>query len=431
MEKRAHWQDQPWYRWYALALLTLVYICHFVDRTVVQAILEPLKHEFHLTDTQLGFYSGLAHSLTYAVAGIPMGMLVDRVHRRNLLSALVVFWSGLTAVSGMAQSYLFLVLARLGVGAAEAGGTPAAMSILSDLFPVRQRSTAMGIYLLGVPLGIVTGYLMGGYVAAHFGWRTVFFVAGVPGVILGLLMFFTIREPLREGSGAPSSKPSNGSPSLLATLRVMGRRPALLLVTAGMVSLNFASGTVLAWMAPFLMRLHGFSLAEAGLAIALGYGAAGAAGTVFGGVLADRLGARDVRWIPGLNAIMALLILASSVALLLAQENLWVLVFLAIFGITVSMAYGPGYGLFQSLVGAEMRGTATAILFILIAVISAGLGPQFTGFFSDLWSQEAGQESLRYAMLAGSTVSLLTAVLFLAAMRHVRAGIVEEPRAET
>jgi MFS family permease len=128
---------------------------------------------------------------------------------------------------------------------------------------------------------------------------------------------------------------------------------------------------------------------------------------------------------------MALLILASSVALLLAQENLWVLVFLAIFGITVSMAYGPGYGLFQSLVGAEMRGTATAILFILIAVISAGLGPQFTGFFSDLWSQEAGQESLRYAMLAGSTVSLLTAVLFLAAMRHVRAGIVEEPRAET
>ncbi|WP_169206026.1 spinster family MFS transporter [Aromatoleum petrolei] len=428
IDKKTPWQERSWYRWYALGLLTLVYVLHFVDRTVVFAILEPIKHEFDLTDTQLGFYSGLVHSLPYALAGIPMGMLADRVNRRNLLAVIIIIWSGLTALSGVAQSFLFLVVARLCVGAAEAGGTPSAMSMLADLFSLRRRSTAMGIYMLGTPLGITVGYLLGGLVAAQFDWRMVFFIAGVPGIVLSLLLLLTLREPVRQELITLDKPRGHADFSPLVTLRFMARSPALLFVVAGVVWGTFASGTVLAWVAPFLMRSHGFSVAEAGLAIALGYGLAGALGTVIGGILADRLGARDVRWIPGLNAITSLIIVAAGAAMLLVQDSFWCIVFLMLFGIGVSMQYGPGHGLFQSLLGAEMRGRGTAILFILIALIGAGLGPQFTGLLSDYWAASFGVDSLRYAMLTGAASGLLTAIFFLAAMRHVREGINEAGR---
>lgn len=178
----------PFHSWYTLGLLTLIYLCHAVDRSVISIVLEPLKQEFGISDSQVGILTGLAYATLYALAGIPIGYLIDRRNRRNLLAVLVAVWSACTVACGFAQNYWHLLTARLTVGAAEAGGAPTALSIISDLFPPDRRSTAISIFWVSTALGTAVSFAIGGLVAAEYGWRAAFFVAGLPGLLLVILL---------------------------------------------------------------------------------------------------------------------------------------------------------------------------------------------------------------------------------------------------
>ena len=210
----------------ALLLLTLAATVQFFDRALMVVILEPLKQEFSLTDAQLGLLSGLSYAAAFALAGIPFGWLADRGNRRNLLVGLLAAWSGLVALAGSANSFTALVLTRVGIGAADAGGQPCSVSIISDLYPAKRRATAVAIFFLGVPLGMASGFMVGAIVASQYGWRMGFYVAAVPGLVLALLLLFLVREPKRGASDGLS--PANApAPSLGETLRFMRGQSSL------------------------------------------------------------------------------------------------------------------------------------------------------------------------------------------------------------
>ncbi|WP_157889086.1 MFS transporter [Herminiimonas arsenitoxidans] len=183
--------------WYALSILTMIYSCHFLDRTMISIIVEPVRAEFHLHDSQIGLLTGLAYGATFAIAGIPIGLLIDRVNRIKLLAILVTIWSGMTILSGIANSYIHLLLARMGVGASEAGGSPASLSLISDLFPPSKRSTAVGYFFLSNAIGATLSIIIGGFVTAQYGWRTAMLLAGIPGIILAAVLILTVRNPKR------------------------------------------------------------------------------------------------------------------------------------------------------------------------------------------------------------------------------------------
>jgi len=186
-------------RYYTLALLTLVYALNFLDRTIFNVLIEPIKKEFQLTDTMLGLLAGFGFVLMYSVLGMPIARLADRRSRRNIVAAGLAFWSAMTALCGMAQNVAMLTVARIGVGIGEAAGTPASQSIIADLFAKDERPRALGIFAIGTYLGVFLGYFFGGWVNKYFGWRAAFIGAGVPGIAIALLLWLTVTEPVRRG----------------------------------------------------------------------------------------------------------------------------------------------------------------------------------------------------------------------------------------
>ncbi|MEA3132564.1 MAG: hypothetical protein QOG17_410, partial [Gammaproteobacteria bacterium] len=213
--------------WYALTIMLLVYSCHFLDRAVLSLVAEPVRKEFGLSDSQLGMLNGFAFGLMFAVAGIPIGLLVDRINRSRLLACMVFLWSSATALCGLAQSYLALLTGRMAVGAAEAGGAPTSLSLMSDYFPPRLRSTAVGFYYLGNAVGGLMIFLVGSRVAAQYGWRAALLVAAVPGIALAVVAFATLREPVRGGTETRAGSASSEPVGLIAAYRQIASNRAL------------------------------------------------------------------------------------------------------------------------------------------------------------------------------------------------------------
>jgi MFS family permease len=205
-------QASNFYRNYVLVMLTLVYVFNFIDRQLLVILQESIKKELHLSDTQLGLLSGFTFAIFYVTMGIPIARLADRGNRRNIVAASLGVWSLMTACSGLARNFVQLLLARIGVGVGEAGGSPPAHAMISDYFPPQKRSTALSIYSTGIYFGILIGFLMGGYLNQHLGWRIAFFSLGIPGVIFSLLVFITVKEP-RKGAtdieAASANKPDS------------------------------------------------------------------------------------------------------------------------------------------------------------------------------------------------------------------------------
>lgn len=399
-------------RWYVLAVMTAVFTIHALDRQLITIVLEPLKAEFGLSDTELGFLSGTVYALSFSLAGIPMAMLVDRVNRRNLLAAAVALWSSATAFSGIATNYFSLVLARIGLGVCEAPSLPASVSILSDHFRQKQRATALGIYGMGLGLGQLLGFVVGGMIATHWGWREVFLMGGLPGLLLAVVLVATVREPVRRtGDGQVESK--GEAPSFLATLRFVASQRALMRYFAAYVVMVLATSATMAFLPSFYIRTHGVSLRDAGLFLGIGFGIATTVGSLLGGMVSDRLSQRDVLWTPRLAAIatgfivlaLAVTELASSVTVSVTAMVLW--------GVAFTMQIGPYYALSQSLVGARMRGTTVGTLNTLINVIAYGLGPLMTGALSDLYHAWLGDQALRYALLTIAMLNVVAMLTFL------------------
>jgi MFS family permease len=255
-----------WYRWYALAILVLVYCSSHVDRQIMGILLEPIKLELGASDTQMGFLIGLTFAIFYATLGMPIAMLADRTNRRNIIALATTIWSGMTVLCAFVGSYTQLALARIGVGIGEAGSSPPSHSMISDLFPQSQRATAMGIFALGINLGLLIAYLGGGWMSEHWGWRTTFIVVGLPGILIALLVRFTLIEPPR-GASEEAKQDRAGAPGLGEVWKTMLKTPATRHVVFGSALAGFVGYGMTLWLPAFFVRSHGLSQSETGLTL--------------------------------------------------------------------------------------------------------------------------------------------------------------------
>ena len=403
---------------YTLAMLVLIYASSHVDRQIVSILAESIKLELMLSDTQLGFLIGLSFALFYATLGIPIAILADRYSRRNIIAISVVVWSAMTAFSGMAANYFQLALARIGVGIGEAGSSPPSHSMISDLFPPESRATAMGIYATGINIGVLIGFLVGGWIDQWYGWRMAFFVVGIPGVILGLLMFFTVQEPARSQPVKPLKL--NIFSEVWDTFKLMMSIPSLRHIVIGCTLVVFVGYGALYWNGVFFRRIHGLSSGETGTLLALIGGVVGGIGTYSGGLLADYLGKKDKRNYAWLTAGVKLFILPVAVAFYLATD-----LKIAIGLFTLTAFFGGFYlsvsfAMTQSLLPGPSRALGAALLLFCINIIGLGLGPQLVGILSDYFLPTYGVDGLRYALVSVVLINLWGAAHYILAARTLR-----------
>ncbi|WP_317930403.1 MFS transporter [Halioxenophilus sp. WMMB6] len=398
------------YRNYVLIVLTAIYAFNFLDRQMLVILQESIKSDLRLSDTQLGMLSGFAFAMMYVSAGIPIAYLADRRNRTNIVSLSLCAWSGFTALSGMAQNFIHLLMARVGVALGEAGGSPPSHSILSDYFPVKHRAKALGIYTMGVNLGVFLGYLCGGMLAEKIGWRGTFIVVGIPGIFLALLLKTTIKEPSR-GDAAQSS-----SPTLSQTIGILKQRPSFWFLGFGAGFLSFTYYGVGNFLPSFLIRSHSMDVAEAGAVLSVVVGISGAVGTLLGGVVADRLGHRDKRWYFGVCLCSSLLTIPMLMLAIVSSNATLALVFVSAGTLFGASYLGVMFAAGHFLVPSRMRATVSALLLFMSSVIGLGFGPLFAGFISDLTAASRGGESLRHGLLLTSAVGILSSVFFSLAL---------------
>jgi len=410
-------QLSPAYKRYVLVLLVVVYVFNFVDRTILSILLEPIKAEFALSDTQLGFLSGLAFALFYTVLGIPIARWADRGVRRSIISLAVLTWSGMTALTGLAQNFTMLLGARIGVGIGEAGCSPPAHSLLSDYFPAQRRATALATYSLGIPIGSGIGYLAGGWLAEWFDWRTAFIVVGLPGVALAAVVRLTLREPLRGAYEvhAATQPPAAREPvPLLRVIRFMLSLASFRHMAMGAALHAFYGYGAGAFNPAFFVRSHELSVGEIGTWLATIGFTGGVVGTYLGGFLSDRIAARDTRWYMWLPALSTLIYVPFAFLLYLWPTPHAALAMALPGALLGGMYLGPTFAMTQTLVRPEMRALASAILLFIINLVGLGFGPQGVGLLSDLLQPSLGVESLRYALLVTVVTFALWSVVHYA-----------------
>jgi len=398
----------PGYRTYVLYLMLVVYVVNFIDRQIFSILIEPIRADIQLSDTQLGLLGGIAFAIFYTFAGIPIARWADVGVRKNIVAIALVIWSAMTMFTGTAKGFSGLLLARVGVGIGEAGCSPPIHSLISDYFPPEKRATALSIYSLGIPIGGAIGTLAGGWIGAEYGWRTAFYLVGIPGIILSAVVYFTMREPPRGFSDPvseviPEQTPQQGPTKADETMPLgdvikfmWGLRSFRHLSFAGALHAFVGYGVAL-FLPSFFIRVHGYSLKETATYLFL-IGLTGMIGTFLGGYLGDRYGKKDKRWYMGIPGIATLLAVPFAVMFYMTDDPTMALI-LAIPGYILGPMYlGPTFAMTQSLVTPAMRALASAILLFVLNLIGLGLGPVAAGALSDYLKPEYGEMSIRYSL---------------------------------
>lgn len=415
-------------RRYALMLLVVAYTFSHVDRNILGILVEPIKADLGFSDTQLGFLTGFAFATFYATLGIPIAWWADRSNRRNIIALSLAIWSAMTALSGLAQNFVQLALARIGVGIGEAGSSPPSHSMISDLYPRAERSAAMAIYALGVYFGVGIGFFMGGFVAENYGWRVAFFVAGLPGLLLALLIRLTLKEPQR--GHADGVVMDVAPPRLSAGFKHLWSSRASRHLVIGVTLTSFVGYGALAWGPAFMIRSYGMTVGEVGMILSPLVAALGGIGAFAGGKLADRLARRDPRWNAWIVAVAKLFAMPLLIAFYLVDDLRIGLPFYAAATLLGAFYLGPTYAMIQSLTPLRLRAMAAAVLLFVLNLIGLGLGPQLIGILSDALRPSFGNESLRYALFASALIHLWAIVHYYVAGRHYRrelAGTIARP----
>ncbi len=421
---------------FALFILFAINLLNFFDRQLPGALAEPIRKEFHLSDTSLGLLATVA-TLMYALVGLPLGRLADQQSRTRLIAAGTAVWSVLTAASGLAQSYMQLFVARLGVGLGEAVCAPAGQSLIGDLFPPRQRARAMGVFMLGLPAGLFLAYFSAGAIGSAFGWRAAFLFACVPGLLFAWLVL-RIGEPLRGALDrkAPVASSADGSPR--SPYAAVLRLPTMWWIILSGIFHNFNMYAINAFQTPFLQRFHEMSLREASNVSAISVGAVGAIGLLAGGWAADRWSTRrrDGRL---LVAACSMAIAAPCIFFALNQPKGDIaayMIFMALGTMTMFVYYATVYAAIQDVIDARLRGTAVAIYFCAMYVFGASLGPLAMGMLSDHFAHRAMYAAganamteafkavgLHSALYAVPALAVLAALVLFAASRTVEGDI--------
>ena len=394
--------------YYAMFILTIVYSFNFIDRQLLAILQEAIKADLLLSDSQLGLLTGFAFAAFYVTAGIPIARWADRGNRRDIVALSLFVWSFMTAISGLVNNYIQLLLARIGVGIGEAGGSPPSHSIISDIFPPNKRASAIGFYSMGVSVGILFGFLAGGWLNEFFGWRVAFLVVGAPGILLAVVVRMSIPEPIRGLT--EKRQVSNQAVPLGQVVSVLWSRRSFRHLAMGAGLNAFAGYSISNWTASFMIRSHGMTTGELGTWLSMTIGLGGAVGVFCGGLLADRLAPRDQRWYAWLPALAGFICLPFMTAVYLVANPYTALLMGVVPGILFNVYLGNTIATTHSLVGLRMRALSSAILFLVINTIGLGLGPWSIGLLSDYLEPQLGAESLRYAMLY-----LLPAVMFWSA----------------
>jgi len=402
-------------RRYAMVVLAIVYMFNFVDRQILSILLPAIRDEFQVGDTVLGLLAGTAFALFYVVLSVPIAQLADRVNRRNLIAVAVALWSGMTALSGLAANIWQLGLARIGVGIGEAGCSPPAHSMIADFYPPERRSTAMGFYTLGISVGIMLAYLAGGWVAQNIGWREAFFIVGVPGLLLALIVRFTVPEPQR---GASEQRQDSGrQPRLIVVAQFLFARRSFLYMAIAAGLSSFVGYSIVNFMPSFVIRSFGMEVAVLGFWLGIIYGVAGGFGFFMGGYVADRIGRSGHRRAMSFIALAMFVTVFFNVAVFLSSSVFWCLALFVIPSVTSNVYLAPVLSQTQSLVSLRMRAVASSLVLLVINIIGLAMGPPITGLISDALEPSYGSESMRYSLLMVSSV-----LLPLAAWCYYQAG---------
>jgi MFS family permease len=400
------------YKTYLLTILAVIFAANCVDRLALGLVLQDIKADLHLTDTQLGFLSGLAFALFYATMGIPIARWADRGNRVTIISITTALWSLATAFCGVVGSFLQLLLIRIGVAVGEAGCVPPAHSLIADHFTRSERPRAVARYMLGAPLSVVVGYFLAGWLNEFYGWRTTFIVLGVPGLALAALAWLTLREPRRWEPTREAASGLAASPLPLKTAALASAQPSVKEVCVALwvnttfrhllfcfSVTSFLGSGIGQWQPAFFIRSYGMQTGELGTWFTVIYGLGGMVATYLGGELASRHAANNERL--QLKA-MALVYFSFGVIspFVYIAPNVYVafglmgLAFLA-----AAATYGPLFAAIQSLVPDRMRAMALATIYLFINLVGLGLGPLAVGALSDALRALFGKESLRYALM--------------------------------
>lgn len=401
----------------ALALLTVVYAFNFLDRQILGILVPPIKAEFALTDTELGLLGGLAFAIFYATLAVPIALLADRISRVNIITVALALWSGFTALCGLAQNFTHLFLARVGVGVGEAGGVAPSYALIADFFPRERRARALGLFSMAVPVGSALGIMFGGWVAANISWRTAFFAVGLAGLLFAPVFRLLVREPPR-GRFDPPGPPA---PPIGAVIRYLRARPAFWLLAFGAAASSMMGYGLIFWMPSYLKLSLGMGLET----VSWFYGAlvlvGGVLGIGLGGVLGDKAGSRDPARYALIPATAFIVTVPFYVIGLSVEPRVAVFILLLVPTALSLVWLGPVLAAVQVLAAPSMRATASAIFLLINNLIGLGGGALLLGALSDHFQARFGDDSLRYAILAGLPLYLVAALfMWLAARRLAR-----------
>ena len=414
-----------------LLFLAFIYSLNYLDRQIVVILQEPIKADFQLADWELGLMTGGAFGLFYTAMGIPIAHVVDRgVNRVRLIAMFTAAWSIMTAICGLTRNFGQFFVARMGVGLAEAGFAPAAHSLISDLFPLRERSAAAGIFALGVPAGIMSGLALGGVVAQLTDWRTALLIAGVPGILAAIIFPLVAREPKRGGSEPAGHTDQASEPpvSFVEGLRILARHRALVFIIAGSAAISLAQSGITAWLPSFLIRTHDMTLAEVGISLGLLTGLFGGFGTWLGGWQGSRLGGGGMQtmlWLPIAGVLLCAPLYIGALSLGSGQSAMWMLILPTILG---ALWVAPSIALTQSLAPVTLRARVSAIYIVSANLIGVSLGPLAAGALSDWFaSLNDGDPAagLRQALMCLTLFFPIGAALWFVAgqaLRHEAGG---------
>ncbi|MCG8413923.1 MAG: MFS transporter [Pseudomonadales bacterium] len=419
--------QRPAYRYLVLGILTVVYICNFVDRQVINVLAQPIIEDLEISDGQFGMLSGLAFAFIYTTLGIPIARWADVGNRRNIVAIAVAVWSFMTALCGAAQNFVQLFLARFGVGVGEAGGSPPSHSIVSDIFPAEQRATALSIYSLGVYGGILVGTVGGAYLVQYFDWRTAFVVVAIPGLFLSLLVRFVVKEPPR---GLAENRKDKTPPSFFGVMGFLWQRKSFRHLSFACALHAFVTYGIGNFMPLFLGRVHDMPILDVGWYYGMIAGIGGLSGTFFGGWVTDKLKQRtgDTTWYMWIPFISTVLAIPFALNTFLIMPNGYYSVYSYLFTSFCGGWYlAPCIASTHFLVGIRMRALGSAVLLFMLNLIGLGLGPMLTGFTSDFLTPQFGDDALRYAMSLTVMVNVWCAIHYWFAAKTIKQDFERAP----
>lgn len=414
--------ERPGYPGIVLAMLLVVYTFNFLDRQILGILAKPIKESLSLSDAQFGAIGGTAFAILYSVLGVPLALLADRVGRTKVIAGSLVVWSGFTALCGTAAGFWSLFLYRLGVGVGEAGGVAPSYALIADYFPVERRARALGIYSMGIPIGLGLGVLLGAYIAANVNWQTAFITVGIAGILVAPIFLWIVRD-------RPRAPVAADAPPVLSVVPILMKKPAYWLLSIGAGCSSMAGYGLALWVPNIIAVHYGWTekadLIKVGQFMAALFLIGGTTGIFLGGVIADRLGKLDRAWYARLPAI-AWLITAPTFMIGLYTPSPWIAWFVLLIPNALNTLWlGPIITAAQHLAPSRMRAGTSGTFLLVNNLLGLGLGPLLMGALSDALKHSYGADSLRYAAIICVSLYLVAAVLAFLAIKPLKRGWVE------